>query len=426
MRTSLMLALAALSSSPLALAAPALALTETWSLTGSPEAIAVGTSSPVLQAIDQDGHLYIATNAAYADGTTTIAIDKRDADGELLWSAEHDLVGEHELVTEIVVDGAGDLWILAQARTRDPANNTITHHGVALTKLAGDSGAVLLDTLDAEPDRLVHMPTAIAIDAAGRVVVASWHLTVNTPLVGKVRVLDLDGVEQWARTSTAYRPLRLAPSANGEIYAAGQRTSQVDYAIARYSAQGAELWLKTADNAGQSDYLDRVVADAAGDVIATGLSGTQSFTIKLRRQNGKLLWKRLLASGPLVFSASEEAGLRLHPSGDVIIASGYQQVTVSRLAGGNGAVRWSVAPAIGGFAALTTDPSGDVLIATASGGAHVSHILSANGALASSAHAPLVDEYTAIGVDPQTGVAFTSGYTRTEQGLLVAITAAYE
>ena len=95
----------------------------------------------------------------------------------------------------------------------------------------------------------------------------------------------------------------LARAGTGDLYVAGPlyrlASSQVDWAVARFTAAGTRKWVRTlAGPYNGNDALSAVAADAAGNVVAVGqvatgsLSTQSDWMVAKWNRAGKLLWKR--------------------------------------------------------------------------------------------------------------------------------------
>lgn len=152
----------------------------------------------------------------------------------------------------------------------------------------------------------------------------------------------------------------------GRAYTAGRMDDLIALRLA--SADGEILWTNRVDIGGRNDRAYAALADAAGDLVVSGLTvnadeSADFITLKLAAADGELLWTR---RAPGAINNETPAGwLGLAANGsDVFMAnktwqSGHSfDVVLARYAGADGAVQWSRQIDHGGVA---DDPRGMIV-----------------------------------------------------------------
>jgi hypothetical protein len=234
--------------------------------------------------------------------------------------------------------------------------------------------------------------TALAVDAAGNVVVAGVTCVRESgpeaPVWSHafVRKYSPAGVEVWTRqfvlegTASAWA---VAVDGTGNVLVAGQ-TACIDRDcdlspngfVRKYTPAGGEVWTRffvTETN----DYVWGVAADTAGNVLVAGstegsldgpksvILGTNSFVRKLDPAGNKL-WGRQFAA----VSSYYVAGVAVDPAGNVLVPTRATDdpqdphIPVIRKLDGNGNTLWSSAqPAShNSWIGLGVDPAGNALV----------------------------------------------------------------
>ncbi|MGH7773488.1 MAG: hypothetical protein ACREQA_14785 [Candidatus Binatia bacterium] len=205
------------------------------------------------------------------------------------------------------IDGTANGNDQVNAVAVDGAGNVLAAGGTANTGTGFDFTVIKFDPNGAELWRQVINGTAnggdeanaVAVDPNGDVVVAGF--TTNT-LTGRdftvIKFSGADGTEQWRQEmvgsfSFLDQANAVTVDANGDVVAAGNTGTLVDFAVIKFSGiDGTELWhQEIAGTAFGNDTALAVAVDAQGDVLAAGRTantGTgQDFTVvKLRGTDG--------------------------------------------------------------------------------------------------------------------------------------------
>lgn len=321
--------------------------------------------------------------------------------------------------TAVAIDGAGDAVVAGV--TSDPASGA----DVTVVKLDGPRGAEVWRT---RIDGALHADDRggpVVVDGAGAVLVGAATLETPPTVLGNpwfpalpgvasLRVVKLDGAtgsELWRSSSPAQAFVRaddLVLAQDDPILAGwfGGRLYESVAAIARIDgATGAERWRYAFAVEGYGPDLGAVrvgtgptgdviaavrsvaarvrgtsgdvawgpmplsvavadlAVDATGDVVVVGRSDIGLGVEKLSRADGRSLWKVSRGAG-------RAAAVRLDSAGDVFVAgavqhAGAERMTVVRIDGASGVVRWErIVPGYGPARGLTLDldPAGDVVV----------------------------------------------------------------
>jgi predicted Rdx family selenoprotein len=129
------------------------------------------------------------------------------------------------------------------------------------------------------------------------------------PLSAHAQVTELwnrtydGGYNDWAKG--------VATDGSGNVIVTGESDS--NYYTIKYDSDGTELWNRTYDG-GYNDWAKGVATDGSGNVIVTGESDSNYYTIKYD-PNGTELWNRTYDSG----LADKGSGVATDASGNVIV-----------------------------------------------------------------------------------------------------------
>jgi hypothetical protein len=257
--------------------------------------------------IAQDGaHVYVAgyvhrgNKSAHRD-KVIIKINK--ADGDIVWDARYDSTrnGEDE-VTAIVVDNSG--YVYSAGRSQEGGN--VPKSFDFLTLKFDSSGQLLWEIRDDGFNFGDDVPTAIAVDSAGNVIVTGWqNIGVDDTNFYTVKY-DTDGQSVWASGqdyggSEEDKALDIALDDADNIYVTGKLEGQngFDYATVKYNGlTGIKLWDNVYDS-GHGDDISVGVAfgleNGNGFVYVAGFKTTQSdgkdyFVIKYNAADKSIAW----------------------------------------------------------------------------------------------------------------------------------------
>jgi hypothetical protein len=163
----------------------------------------------------------------------------------------------------------------------------------------------------------------------------------------------------------------VAVDANDDVVAAGNvaRDYRDRFVVAKFGGKdGREVWRQVLAPAVDLAGAQSVAVDASGDVVAGGTIDDGIVVVKLAGASGQIKWRQNLQRS--ANSAGDAHALVLDGSGDVIVADStedaapqfFSHLTVSKLAGEDGAERWRrILPGEGVARTVTVDPKGDVI-----------------------------------------------------------------
>jgi len=258
-----------------ALAAPSLAQAaapgdllwlQTWPLSGA------GSDRGSAVAVDTNGVAYAAGTLGADQGSSAdIVLVARGADGSPLWEARFDGPGHGpDVATCVAVSPAGAVYVAGQAtraNSRDLVVLKFSSAGALLWRrfIGGASG----------PDKA----SALALDRSGNVLVAGWNSRFGSGANAALAKFTPEGAKLWLRIwdGAAHRTDRafdvaLDRSGNAVVVgstslAHGSRTAAL---VLKYSAAGQLLWARRQSNGTHGDALLSVALDAKGAVYAGG------------------------------------------------------------------------------------------------------------------------------------------------------------
>jgi uncharacterized delta-60 repeat protein len=176
----------------------------------------------------------------------------------------------------------------------------------------------------------------VRIDATGNVIVTGYTSNATDKDIYTAKYNAATGALVWAQTyNGGYddEPTGLAVDAGGDVYVAADTWTLAghnDFYALRYDgATGTRVWQQTFDSgSGNDDIPTGIVVDPGGDVFVTGYTvaaGSYDFqTLKLKKDNGNLLWQRSY-NGPRNLN-DRPVGVGLGPAGGVLVA-GWSDMT---------------------------------------------------------------------------------------------------
>jgi len=256
----------------------------------------------------------------------------------------------------VAVDGAGD--VVAAGFT----HNTGTSSDFTVVKFAGGSGLELWRQVLNGSANSIDEALAVTVDGAGDVIAAGSFVQSLSNLGGftVVKFAGSSGVELWRQmihgtANGADFIHAVTVDGAGNVVAVGstQNTGTFyDLTVVKFAgSSGVELWRQVINGqaANSSDWASAVTVDAAGDVVAVGVTqnspNRNDFTVvKFAGTTGLPLWGKVI-SGTGVNSDSEALAATVDAAGDVVAAGFIQNstghdFTVVKLAGGTGVEIW--------------------------------------------------------------------------------------
>jgi len=297
--------------------------------------------------LDSQGDVIVTGSVTISPGDTDVyTVKYSGANGLVLWERFYDGSG-HGLDAghSVAVDSQGNVAVAGYAR------NASDNQDYYVALYAATNGAVLWeDTFDG-PEHLWDVASAVAVDAAGNVIVT--------------------GGSQGAYSG---------PHDN------------YDFLTIKYAPLGTRLWTRrTGGASGGTDVALALAVDAAGDVIVTGESydldvfAYDFLTVKYSGASGVPVWSRMYASP--VGGDDIPAALAVDGAGDAVVVgmvqgayNGNSDFYVVKYAGVDGALLWDASydgPFGGADAAcgVALDQAGNAFV---TGVASVLHGLSLN------------------------------------------------
>jgi len=296
--------------------------------------------------VDDAGNVYVAGSIYGANGFSDYATIKYNAAGVRQWVKHYNGRGNgHDVVRAIAVDGAGNVLVTGYSA----ANNARYDYTTIKYNASGvEKWIVHFSDLST-----YSMPSAIAVDQSGHIVVTGGSGTVKYDRFGneewkialsgsRLLINELDqiyvfgsgvvkynasGEKIWSR-NIGGGAFAIDDSENVYVtrpakYNSGPWTfDDLDYQTVKYNAAGMQVWSARHDGPGIND-ADRPAAigvDDKGNVYVTGTSGTIRYNA-----NGIQMWH-------LNQSA---AFLKLNEHGALYLAGGYR--------GGDGEAKYFLA-----------------------------------------------------------------------------------
>jgi hypothetical protein len=190
----------------------------------------------------------------------------------------------------------------------------------------------------------------LAVDHSGNVFMSGYSFNGSQDVFYTAKYAAADGALLWSKFNavpfTAAHPSALMVDAEGNAVVTGTLDNgrSIDYYTIKLAADTGELiWEKRysfpdPENRGD-DYATAVAVDGAGNVVVTGTSIVDLFTIKYAAANGALLWEK---RGPI----GRATDVAVDESGDVLVTgasqdgNGYDDFYTAKYAAVDGALLW--------------------------------------------------------------------------------------
>jgi hypothetical protein len=267
-----------------------------------------------------------------------------------------------------VIDGSDSSFGQASAVAIDAAGNVVaagsTSNDFTVAKFDGATGADLWRQNINGSANGYDSANAVAVDAAGNVVAAG-----HTEIAGiggvftVIKFNGASGAELWRQEirgggdSSGAEAHLVAVDSASNVVAAGNLNVGCgfwDYGCTTHptviklsGVNGAELWRKGFEgSASEPDWVNAVVVDAAGDVVAAGATnnlntGLDFTVIKFNGVNGAELWRRdINGTWDQASSVAVDSAGNVVAAGLTISAGTFEDFTVIKFNGVNGAEIW--------------------------------------------------------------------------------------
>ncbi len=276
-------------------------------------------------AVDASGNVYV-TGTTYSDATFFDFVTiKYDASGNEEWVAYYDGPGSgDDSAIDTAVDGAGNVYVTGYS------GGSGTFYDYATIKY-DNSGHEQWVARYNGPGNTKDIASALALDPSGNVYVTGSSGEGSPNLSDYVTVkYDTFGIERWvARYSDLYDyATAIAVDALGNAYVTGysyHAGTFYDYATVKYNTMGVQKWVARYNGPGGSDDTAHdVKVDASGSVFVTGESvgpgtSTDYATIKYSASGAQQWIRRYDGPGKTVDVA---VALALDASGNVYVTGG--------------------------------------------------------------------------------------------------------
>ncbi len=334
-------------------------------------------------ALDAAGNVFVA---GYSDSNRTgtdIVVHKYNRNtGTLLWEARYNNPNNgYDYVNDIAVDGAGNAIITGYIYNGSSQD-------IYTAKYSGATGALIWEVIYDGPANLTDYGNALAVDAAGNVVIAGYTYVSSTNSdYYTAKYAAADGALLWEKTyngtGNSYDIAQaVAVDGAGNAIVTGYSypsNSYSDYYTVKYDAlDGHVIWEKRYNGpANRYDYAYDVAADASGNAIVTGYSYSYNssanayradyYTAKYAAADGALLWEKRY-DGP---GGGSDTGYRVavDSAGNAIV-TGYSQnsagssydIYTAKYAAADGALLWEKRQNGGYGYYLALDSAGNAII----------------------------------------------------------------
>ena len=198
---------------------------------------------------------------------------------------------------KVVRDAAGDVIVTGITDDGTGGADMLT------IKYSGADGSVLWQTRYNGLTNGLDRPAAAAVDPSGNVVVTG----VSGFDIYTAKYRAVDGALLWQQRRTNGSPSALAVDASGNVIVTGYLDNPgrdaEDYYTAKYAAaNGALLWTRTyggpiVDEGRVTDVATAVAVDPSGNVVVTGYSRNEYYTLKYAAANGAIIWEQRFNPG---------------------------------------------------------------------------------------------------------------------------------
>ncbi|MCW3070327.1 MAG: hypothetical protein JWO44_217 [Bacteroidetes bacterium] len=284
----------------------------------------LGDDRATALAVDSSGNIFV-TGKSSNGSNDNYATVKYDGLGTSGWVAIWAGTGNgNDVANAIEVDGSGNVYVAGQT---DVDATALVNNNYSAVKY-NSSGAQVWNQLYNGTANLSDVPTRLAIDAAGNVVVAGNSQGLGSQKDGVAIKYNVSGVSQWTyryigKGDNSDKGNAITVDAGGNSYVAGSTYgagSGKDYCTIKLNAAGDTLWVRSYNGIGNgNDEASSIAVDAAGNVFVTGYSkGAQKdyLTIKYNPSGDTVWTKRFNGAG----NGDDQAiDLKLDGAGNVFV-----------------------------------------------------------------------------------------------------------
>ena len=252
------------------------------------------------------------------------------ADGALLWERRHDVIGYYDYPTGMKLDPDGNVVVTGGTTTAHGGQDAYT------VKYAGSNGALLWEHLYNGPETNLDTANALAIDAAGNVIITAASGNGEPPYdddLYTAKYAAADGRLLWEVRYSGPGNLHdegvaVAVDAQGNAlitgYSHGQDGQQQIYTAKYRSSDGALLWQKSYSGAASGEHVAYGIAvDAVGNAVVSGHSfngvNPDYYTAKYAATDGALLWEARYNGPQIGLDFPGARGLALGPNGMIAV-----------------------------------------------------------------------------------------------------------
>lgn len=277
--------------------------------------------------IDPLGNTVVAGSTVNFGQNRDFLVSKFDVNGTLLWRISYNAIGNGaDEVAGMAIDNAGNIHVTGLAKGDSTSSDYLT------LKL-DPQGTVLWAKLYDSPYHLYDQAVAINVDATGNVIVTGQGDRDISPVsnddIFTVKY-DASGNKLWEAGFNGFgnatdRPVRVVTDANNDIYICGRSDNGVDddMILIKYSAAGAQSYIRYGDRGGNDRGADMVI-DGSGNVFIVGRSdngANDDYYLQKYSSAGVLAWE-------VVYDFVDDdrpAAMTLSPSGQLVVTGQSDQ-----------------------------------------------------------------------------------------------------
>ncbi|MDI6840984.1 MAG: FlgD immunoglobulin-like domain containing protein [bacterium] len=259
---------------------------------------------------------------------------------------------EHDWAEDVVLDGNGNIIILAYSYINDKACQLIIKYNSAGT-------IIKIDTTYG------YEPKAIAMDSNGNIVVTGY-ISSSAFYTAKYNSSFTLIWADTVRGGYLNCSEEIAIDKNNNIIVTGgylrSLTDTSGYHTLKYNPAGNIIWADTLKN-NEVSWAYGVATDKYNNIIVTGASGTSDYTdyytVKYN-PSGEIIWSDTVEDGNKAYAVGVDSNNNF-----VVTGTGYYTVKYSS----SGAVKWAKTIGSGGSKAkgVTTNYKGDIIITGSTG-----------------------------------------------------------